>query len=344
MGSGIFISYRRTGGLETARNLRDRLVSLNYKVFFDLTSMREGKFNQQILEEIRQADDFILILSEGALDRCVEKQDWLRIEIQRALLLHKNIIPVWKPSFQGFPAFLPSDIADLKAYDSVKLSEDYYDAFFQKLIIRLKSQRTRSEENEPTYTFVTGRDSQFVTFDEWVNKKVSFKFLRFICFLLLGNILFFLVGLLGTIFYYNSVNVYHILVALACVAIAAVALYSSSFMSRIRKKLSPVIVEMEKSRKIVKRVRNEAGEIGLVKVGMASVKILLPCKYMRIEKIDSKNYVLVSQEGRSLYNMVRKEIVGRGPYETIKTTRYKIECIGKDGIEMFSLDGYRRYD
>ena len=103
MSSGIFISYRRSGGLETARNLRDRLSSLNYKVFFDLTSMREGKFNRQIFDEIAQADDFILILSEGSLDRCVEEQDWLRLEIQRALLLHKNIIPVWKPAFQGFP-------------------------------------------------------------------------------------------------------------------------------------------------------------------------------------------------------------------------------------------------
>ena len=41
----IFISYRREGGAELAGRITDQLKSLGYKVFFDVETMRSGKFN-----------------------------------------------------------------------------------------------------------------------------------------------------------------------------------------------------------------------------------------------------------------------------------------------------------
>ncbi len=346
MSSGIFISYRRSGGLETARNLRDRLSSLNYKVFFDLTSMREGKFNRQIFDEIAQADDFILILSEGSLDRCVEEQDWLRLEIQRALLLHKNIIPVWKPSFQGFPLSLPQDIADVKLYDSVKLSEDYYDAFFQKVLARLKSQRTNNIiENDPKFTVTVGKDSRFITFSEWLDKKRRFKFLRFnswlIAILLVVSCV--ICGILIGTRSNDDVSI-ETIVGVLCILFSFLFMYAARFMARFKKKFSSDFSEVERNRKALKVVRNTKGEWGLIRVGFSTIKILLSCKYNNIQRIDKNNYVLVTSAGKALYNRKRQRIVGQGPYETIKKTKYKIECVGINKIDMFSLDGYQRYD
>lgn len=342
MSSGIFISYRRTGGLDTARNLRDRLTSLNYKVFFDLTSMREGKFNQQIFKEIEEADDFLLILSEGALDRCVEEQDWLRIEMQRAMLLKKNIIPVWKPTFKGFPPSLPNDIADIIHYDSVKLSDDYYDAFFQKLLARLKSQRVGNVDADPQYEFVKGQDSRFITLNEWLSKHLRFNLLRIAGWFYSIN---FFLGGIGLLIAYKYENDIGFLIGGIGVLVATPFLiYLASFMRRMRKKLSQSVSEVEQSKRSVKVSRNQLREIGLIQVGYAKVEILLPCKYLGIYRMDRNNYIVDTPEGKSLYNRKRKEIVGVGPYETIRKTKYKIECIGKNGIQLFSLDGYQRYD
>lgn len=346
MSSGIFISYRRSGGLETARNLRDRLSSLNYKVFFDLTSMREGKFNRQIFDEIAQADDFILILSEGSLDRCVEEQDWLRLEIQRALLLHKNIIPVWKPAFQGFPPSLPQDIADVKLYDSVKLSEDYYDAFFQKVLVRLKSQRTNNViDNDPKYTVAVGQDSRFITFTEWLDKKRRFKFLQLYSWLVVIQLVVFGGIFIGEGMYYSHGDISTETVGgVICILFSFLFIYTARFVGRLKKKFSSDFSEVERSRKALKVVRNTKGEWGLIRVGFSTIKILLPCKYNNIQRIDQNNYVLVTSAGKALYNRKRQCIVGQGPYETIKKTKYKIECVGINKIDMFSLDGYQRYD
>ena len=340
MSTGIFISYRRLGGLETARNLRDRLVSLHYNVFFDLTSMREGKFNQQIFEEISKADDFILILSEGALDRCPDEQDWLRMEIQKALSLHKNIIPIWTPAFSGYPSSLPRDIADIKHYDSVKLSEDYYDAFFLKVLARLKAQRR--ENVKPSYIIVPGQDSRFITVDEWLNKNVRFTIMRYFRWLLFIAALMMGMGLL--IAYFVNSGIYFMIGGVASLSVSIIMLYPARFFARIKKRVSSCISEIERSNKAVKLSRDQEGRIGLIKVGYSGIKILLPCEYLEIQRMDKNNFILVLPEGKSLYNRKRKEIVGQGPYETIKKTKYKIECIGKNGIHLFSLDGYPRFD
>lgn len=349
MSSGVFISYRRTGGLETARNLYERLTLLNYEVFFDLTSMREGKFNQQIYEKIERADDFILILSEGALDRCVEEQDWLRMEIRHAISLGKNIIPIWKPTFKGFPPSLPKDIEDISLFDCVILDDHYYDAFFQKLIARLKSQRTGNVSNKTQFTVLSGHNSRFITFEEWLSKKKWFNVLRIIRYFLAFNLLSFGIG--ATIAGFiergygrgqDAVTCY--ILGIICLLVSCFCFWSAGFVSRLRKKYSSCISEVEQTKGAYKTIRNSASEIGLMKVRFNKIEILLPCMYRSIQKIDNYNFVLETQEGKSLYNNKKKEIIGHGPYDTIKKTKYKIECIGRNGIEMFSLDGYQRFD
>ena len=71
MAYDIFISYRRRGGFETAKHLYDLLTKDGYRVSFDIDTLRNGDFDTELLRRIDECRDFILILSEGALDRCV---------------------------------------------------------------------------------------------------------------------------------------------------------------------------------------------------------------------------------------------------------------------------------
>ena len=91
----IFISYRRSS-YDTANLIATRLKAAGYSVFFDMETLRSGKFNEQLFEFIDNCKDFILILPPNALDRCVNEDDWVRLETMRAMGAKKNIIPVMK--------------------------------------------------------------------------------------------------------------------------------------------------------------------------------------------------------------------------------------------------------
>ena len=104
MAYDIFISYRRRGGFETAKHL--------YRVSFDIDTLRNGDFDTELLRRIDECRDFILILSEGALDRCVDPSavasaDWVRCELAYALEKNKNIVPIMLAGFTAFPDNLP---------------------------------------------------------------------------------------------------------------------------------------------------------------------------------------------------------------------------------------------
>ena len=92
-GYDIFISYRRDGGESTAKILRDKLTELGYSVFFDVESLRSGDFNTKLYSVIEECSDFLLVLSPGALDRCRNEDDWVRLEIEHALEEGKNVVP-----------------------------------------------------------------------------------------------------------------------------------------------------------------------------------------------------------------------------------------------------------
>ena len=68
----IFLSYRRDGGAETAKHLRDTLTERGYSVFLDVESLRAGAFNTELYRVIEHCTDFLLILPQNGLDRCAD--------------------------------------------------------------------------------------------------------------------------------------------------------------------------------------------------------------------------------------------------------------------------------
>ncbi len=111
MAYDVFISYRRKTGADDARLLQQALKARGYNVFFDYESLRDGKFDERIFAAIEEAPVFILMLSEGALDNCVNENDWVRIEIEHALEKKRKIIPVAQsPQTWHYPDNFPGKL------------------------------------------------------------------------------------------------------------------------------------------------------------------------------------------------------------------------------------------
>lgn len=107
----VFISYRRDTGRDIARPIKLELEKHGYNVFLDFDELKDGSFSQKIKDAISSAPIFIVILSPHALDRCINHDDWVRQEIEYAIIKKRHIIPINPDlSFEGFPENLPDNI------------------------------------------------------------------------------------------------------------------------------------------------------------------------------------------------------------------------------------------
>lgn len=134
----VFISYRRDGGSFAAKNIQGYLQEHGYRVFFDMDSLRAGVFSEKILDVIEECQDFILILSPHALDRCANEGDWVRRELSHAIAKKKNIIPVMLNGF-NFPEELPADIDAVRWQNGMSPSMELWDASMKKLTSFMKA-------------------------------------------------------------------------------------------------------------------------------------------------------------------------------------------------------------
>ncbi len=134
----IFISYRRAGGDSLAQLIFDRLEERGFSVFLDVETAHSGKFDERLLSVIEECRDLVLILSPGALERCVNPdgtactEDWLYLEISHAMACGKNIIPVMMKGFE-WPDWLPEPITDLPRHNGVEDNKEYFDAEIEKI-------------------------------------------------------------------------------------------------------------------------------------------------------------------------------------------------------------------
>jgi len=130
----VFISYRRAHGSESARLIRTELQQYGLHIFLDVDDLRPGNFEEEILQRIANTPSYIVILSSGSLDRCVDQEDRFRQEIAQAIITGRNIIPILMPGFE-FPEkqSLPNDIQELRLYQSVTYSHEFFEAMIGKI-------------------------------------------------------------------------------------------------------------------------------------------------------------------------------------------------------------------
>ncbi|CAH4037361.1 unnamed protein product [Pieris brassicae] len=131
----VFISYRRSNGSQLASLLKVHLNLRGFTIFIDVERLEAGKF-ENLLQSIRQAKHFLLVLTPNALDKCMhdsEQKDWLHREIVAALQSQCNIVPIIDNFEFPEPEDLPEDMRAVCHFNAVRWIHDYQDACVEKL-------------------------------------------------------------------------------------------------------------------------------------------------------------------------------------------------------------------
>jgi TPR repeat protein len=132
----VFISYRRTDG-GWALLISNELVRRGYDVFLDYERIASGDFGRVILQAIEARAHFLVLLTPTALDRCHEPGDWLRREIESAVSLKRNIVPVHLPGFNFSDPKIRQQLtgapAVLEGYSGMTVSPEYLDSAMDRL-------------------------------------------------------------------------------------------------------------------------------------------------------------------------------------------------------------------
>lgn len=152
----IYISHRRNGGMGHALKLHDTLTAQGYSVYLDVEVLgHDGiRFDIQLQEVIGGCQDFLLILSPNALNRCWMPDDWTRNEIELALTLKKNIILIIMPGFR-FPPFLPAQIEPIRHLEGVMTLLEFWDASVE----RIENKLTTRISHEPNHVVSSGEQT-----------------------------------------------------------------------------------------------------------------------------------------------------------------------------------------
>ncbi|KAM6463195.1 NAD(+) hydrolase SARM1 isoform 2-T2 [Liasis olivaceus] len=136
-GTDVFISYRRRTGSQLASLLKVHLQLHGFSVFLDVEKLEAGKFEDKLTQSVMSAQNFVLVLSFQALDRCmgdVACKDWVHKEIATALSCRKNVIPVTDHFEWPDPEALPEDMRAILKFNGIKWSHEYQEATIEKLI------------------------------------------------------------------------------------------------------------------------------------------------------------------------------------------------------------------
>lgn len=132
----VFISYRRETSSFIARAIFMDLRQHGYDVFMDVENINSGRFESIILRQIAARAHFLLILTTGTLERCADPADWLRREIEEALRLKRNIIPMLVDDFRFKGIEMAETLQDLPAYNALLLPHEYFECAMERLRTR----------------------------------------------------------------------------------------------------------------------------------------------------------------------------------------------------------------
>ena len=141
----IFISYRRLdeqgniSGRDQARLIAKQLELEGYHPFFDYSEIKDNEFDKVIIPAVENSKVFILVLTKDALNRCKNEDDWVRKEIETAIVSDCKIINVTPDnSFNGWPPNLPKSIEKIKM---INISDVHFGQLFEVSMKKLIDDR-----------------------------------------------------------------------------------------------------------------------------------------------------------------------------------------------------------
>lgn len=156
----VFVSYRRSNGSQLASLLKVHLQLRGFSVFIDVERLEAGKFDNNLLQSIRQAKHFLLVLTPKALDRCIgdtDCKDWVHKEVVAALQSQCNIIPIIDNFSWPDAEELPEDMRAVCHFNGVRWIHDYQDACVDKLERFLRGEMSVRAEGQVSRVGLGGK-------------------------------------------------------------------------------------------------------------------------------------------------------------------------------------------
>lgn len=168
-----FISYRRQTGAIYAKRVKDFFEENGVPVFLDTENLKDytGLFSERLREEIAEAENFILILSQGALEKEMRAGDVLAQEILYAKEQNKTVIPVLCGGFTYADlAEVPEALRFLSEMECLEIRDmqDFESRFFPSLTRKM----VQSPAVRDLYLRLTSRT--LLSSRSQVEKKVTF--------------------------------------------------------------------------------------------------------------------------------------------------------------------------
>lgn len=130
----VFICYRRAN-YYTALSVYKELEKHGYDVFLDYRSINSGDWREVIRAEIAARAHFLIILTPSALERCINPDDVMRMEIERAIELKRNIVPLMFDGFNFSDAekYLSPRMNVLPSYNGQNVPDEFFDEAMLKV-------------------------------------------------------------------------------------------------------------------------------------------------------------------------------------------------------------------
>ena len=136
LSNDVFVSYRRDVSQYLAMALWQNLTARDIDVFYDLETIHAGQFEPVILAQIAARPYMVPVLQAGALNRCLNPDDWLRREIEAAIDQDRMLVPVFTPGFDlgDIDKFLPAETAQtLRRFNMLEIPPKYFKYAIQEL-------------------------------------------------------------------------------------------------------------------------------------------------------------------------------------------------------------------
>jgi hypothetical protein len=140
----VFICYRHEGGVDLASRVKEFLDKKGYSVFMDIENLKSGPFNKELLTKIENAKDVIIILTKGSLDRCINENDWVRIEIAHAIKNKRNLVPIIASGFHmPDSSKLPDEINELPNYHALNSYNDLFEQSMERMAVKFLTSKPK---------------------------------------------------------------------------------------------------------------------------------------------------------------------------------------------------------
>ena len=136
---GVFLSYRRRVGWQSARLVYYYLTAHGFDVFMDIESLGSGAIQSVIEHQIGARPHFVIVLNPDSLRGVRDEHDWLRRELTLSLATGRNIVPVLFDGFSFGTAENTRLAADIEAVDKlsqrngINVPADYFNEAMARL-------------------------------------------------------------------------------------------------------------------------------------------------------------------------------------------------------------------